>query len=75
MSIESVYLWKHYPFMLKCVCMSKCYDVDYLYSHLETKYTLDQIMDKMIEKGVIGKRMDYIHVSYIPEFIKIATHA
>lgn len=49
------------------------YSVVDLYSQLETKYTLDQIMDKMIEEDFIGKRMDYIPVSCIPEFVKIAT--
>lgn len=37
-----------------------------------TTLSLDEIMNKMIEEDVIGKRMDYIPEKCVEDFFKIA---
>lgn len=48
------------------------YSVSDLYSNIKTKFTLEEILDKMIEEDFIGKRMEYLPKVCISEFLKIA---
>lgn len=48
------------------------YNVSDLYSKIKTRFTLEEILDKMIEEDYIGKRMEYIPKACITEFVKIA---